>query len=237
MGEVIQDMLPEVTVYGGPMGAGKTTRLANIIGEYLVLRKPFAAYKPAIDIRDEGIVPKGYRAIGLESGVLKCERIDSLDDVDASGLAEAGIEDIFLDEFTMFGYDANREPIPGHYLKVMSRWKAQGIKRVFAAALDMGANCRQFPMWIDAYGNGADMQLITARCQYPVNGHDGPACFRTARNSQIYSISQDKVFRRETLPNLLPQGELSDLAYRAVCIGHLILPQSMTIDFPFSPAH
>lgn len=218
--------MPDITVYAGPMASGKTKALHSLIGEFQSTHHPFAAYKSSLDIRQEGIQPRGVS----RADAYECQAIDSLAAIDVIALVKDKISTILLDEFHMFGYKPNRKPNLDIFLPTMKAWGAAGIKSVYAAGLDLAASGNQFSIFSDAHRFGAHIRLFSARCEYPLS-KDGPTCRREAHNSQIYSLSKGKTYRMESLPDLLPEGSDPDRAYRAVCPRHLILPDSLTIGF------
>jgi len=226
-------VLPEVTVYAGPMGAGKTTRLYGKMGELAHLGIPYEAYRPGVDVRDVVIAPRGYVLSGNATLTPNCTTVESLGDIPIEELVLRGIKTIFLEEWFMFGFDTQRRPISGLYREIMGRWALAGIERVYAAGLDQGASGNQFGLVADARRYGAKVVACTARCEYPVNGERDPKCGRAARNSQIYDVRDDRAFDMETLPDLLPEGLRPNDRYRAVCTEHLLLPTEQTK--PFDP--
>lgn len=223
-------VLPEVTVFAGPMGAGKTTELYATMGRLAHIHRPYAVYEPGIDVRDEAILPKSYT--GKEGAVTRnCTTVSSLDDIPVAALVAAGTHIIMLDEWFMFGYDEHRQPIPGIYLRTMMKWAKQGITRVYAAGLDQAANGHQFDVVVDARRFGAEVVIYTALCEFPINGATGPRCGNIARNSQIYDARDGRTFTMDSLPSLLPEGIRLHDRYRAVCAQHLLLPAEATKPF------
>ena len=226
-------VLPQVTVYAGPMGAGKTTRLYGKMGELTHLGIAYEAYRPGVDVRDVMIAPRGY-AISVNAAFApNCTTVESLGDIPVEELVRRGVRTICLEEWFMFGFDPQRRPIPCLYRTIMGRWAVAGIERVYAAGLDQGASGNQFGLVADARRYGAKVVACTARCEYPVNGTRDPKCGRVARNSQIYDVRDGKAFDMETLPDLLPEGLRPNDRYRAVCPHHLLLPAEQTR--PFDP--
>ncbi len=225
--------LPEVTVFAGPMGAGKTTELYAMMGRLAHMRIPYAAFKPGADVRDQSIVPKSFGG-NAETNGKNCTVVTTLDDIPVETLVGQGIKTIILDEWFMFGFDAARRPIPDLYMRTMARWALQGVERVYAAGLDQAANGHQFGLVLDARRFGAEVVTFTALCEYPVNGPDGPHCSSVARNSQIYDARDERAYTMDSLPSLLPEGARPNDRYRAVCPEHLLLPADETK--PFDPA-
>ena len=223
--------LPEVTVYAGPMGAGKTSELYKIMGALRIRRRPYAAYIPKHDVRERIILPKNYQVTTPVAGEPNCSSVESLNDIPAAELSLQGITTIVLEEFHMFGYRLDRVPLHGLYLATMRRWAESGIQEVYASGLDLAASGNQFELFQDAHRYGADIKLLTANCEYPVNGDDAETCGATARNSQIYQVKDGKTLRMESLPDLLPEGLRLDIGYRAVCKDHLFLPDERTMSF------
>ena len=221
-------VLPEVTVYAGPMGAGKTTRLYGKMGELTHLGIPYEAYRLGMDVRDVVIAPRGYAMSANAALTPNCTTVEALGDIASEELVQRGIKTIFLEEWFMFGFGSQRRPISGLYRDMMGRWALAGIERVYAAGLDQGASGNQFGLVADARRYGAKVVVCTARCEYPVNGERDPKCGRVARNSQIYDGRDNKVFDMETLPDLLPEGLRPNDHYRAVCTQHLLLPAEQT---------
>jgi thymidine kinase len=230
---IMTRVLPEVTVYTGPMGAGKTTRLYGKMGELTHLGIPYEAYRPGVDVRDVMIAPRGYVVSANAALTPNCTTVESLADIPVEELVLRGIRTIFLEEWFMFGFDQQRRPISGLYREIMGQWALAGIERVYAAGLDQGASGNQFGLVVDARRYGAKVVVCTARCEYPVNGECDPKCGRIARNSQIYDVRDNKAFDMETLPDLLPEGLRPHDRYRAVCTEHLLLPAELTK--PFDP--
>jgi len=173
-------VLPEVTVYAGPMGAWKTTRLYGKMGELTHLGIPYEAYRPGVDVRDVVIAPRGYVVSAHAALTPNCTTVASLGDIPIEGLVLRGITTLFLEEWFMFGFDYQRRPISGLYREIMGRWALAGIERVYAAGLDQGASGNQFGLVADARRYGAKVVACTARCEYPVNG-ERDAKIRTCR--------------------------------------------------------
>ncbi|HUC95713.1 MAG TPA: hypothetical protein VMR76_02010 [Candidatus Saccharimonadia bacterium] len=220
------DNFPNVKVYAGPMASGKTRELHSLMGRFEATHRPYAAYKPSLDIRQKGIQPRGVS----ESDAFGCEIVDSLADIDAASLVSNGISTVMLEEFHMFGYSLSREVLSNIFIESIRHWGENGITEVHAAGLDLAASLNPFPIFMDAWRFGADITLMPAYCEYPVlNG--GPTCQAIAHNSQIYSDWLGLAYRPESLEDLLPQGDNPDRKYRAVCMAHLILPSELTIDF------
>jgi thymidine kinase len=71
-------VLPEVTIYTGPMGAGKTTRLYGKMGELTHLGIPYEAYRPGVDVRDVVIAPRGYVVSANVALTPNCTTVESL---------------------------------------------------------------------------------------------------------------------------------------------------------------
>lgn len=132
-------VLPEVTIYAGPMGAGKTTRLYGKMGELTHLGIPYEAYRPGVDVRDVVIAPRGYVLNAHAALTPNCTTVESLADIPVEALARRGIKTICLEEWFMFGFDQQRRPIPGLYRDMMRWWAAVGIERVYAAGLNKPA--------------------------------------------------------------------------------------------------
>lgn len=219
----IERVLPEATFYVGPMGAGKTTRLRGKMGELEHLGKPYAAFRPGVDVRDHTILPKNYANGEDILTEPNCATVDSLDAIPVEELVAEDIRTIMLEETFMFGFDRKREPIPELYLRTMARWAISGVEKVYAAGLDRAANGNEFGLVADARRYGAKIVTLTAKCGYPANGDDSPRCGEAARNSQIFDGRDSLVFDMHSLPDLLPEGEWSHLKYRAVCPLHLLL--------------
>ena len=226
-------VLPEVTVYTGPMGAGKTTRLYGKMGELTHLGIPYEAYRPGVDVRDVVIAPRGYAVSANTALDPNCTTVESLADIPIEELVRRGVKTICLEEWFMFGFDQQRRPISGLYRAIMGRCASAGIERVYAAGLDQAVSGNQFGLLVDARRYGAKVVVCTARCEYPVNGARDHKCGRVARNSQIYDVRDNKAFDMETLPDLLPEGLRPYDRYRAVCTQHLLLPPEQTK--PFDP--
>ena len=222
--------IPNVTIYAGPMASGKTNRLHSLIGEFKATHQPYEAYKPSHDIRDSVIQPRGLS----EGNAHECLVVKSLAEIDADRLVRIGKLTIVLDEFFMFGYDEDRNPIPDVYLDTMLKWGRAGIASVHAAGLDIAASGNTFPIHSDAKRFGADIISLTARCGYPENGNDGPTCRAVARNSQIWSKKLSKPYRPTYLPDLLPEGGDPDMEYIPVCPQHNVLAYSKEVSIDFS---
>ncbi len=224
-------LIPEVTVYAGPMASGKTKELYSLIGEFKATHEGFVVYKPSLDIREKGIQPRGLSSV---DAYRKVEVVESLAEINAAALVCNGIRTILLDEFHMFGYKPNRDPMPDVYIQTMKDWGEAGIEKVHAAGLDIAASGRHFSMYLDAHRYGAKIVLFSAKCEYPnCPNSNEPTCRKDAHNSQIYSRSLDKAYRMESLPDLLPEGDDPDRAYRAVCAGHLLLSKVATVNFEY----
>ena len=228
-------VLLQVTVYAGPMGVGKTTRLYGKMGELTHLGIPYEAYRPRVDVRDVVIAPRGYVVSANAALAPNCTTVEAIGDIPVEELVLCGNRTVYLEEWFMFGFDLQRRPIPGLYREMMGRWAVAGIERVYAAGLDQGASGNQFGLVADARRYGAKVVACTARCEYPVNGERDPKCGRVAvaRNSQIYDERDGKAFDMETLPDLLPERLRPNDRYRAVCSSHLLLPAVQTK--PFDP--
>jgi thymidine kinase len=208
------------------MASGKTKALYSLIGEFQATHHPFAAYKPNLDIRQNGIRPRGMS----ETDAYKCRAINSLADIKVKSLVHRGVRTVLLEEFHMFGYDHNRVPLVNVFLPIMKAWGEAGINLVYAAGLDLAASGNQFSVFSDAHRYGAHIELFSAKCEYPLSNH-GPTCRQEAHNSQIYSRTLGKAYGMDSLPDLLPEGGDPDRLYRAVCTEHLILDDNLTIDF------
>jgi thymidine kinase len=222
----VRSILPDITVFAGPMASGKTKALYSLIGEFQATHHPFAVYKPSLDIRQDGIRPRGVS----DGDAYKCRAIDSLADIKVASLVHRGIRTVLLEEFHMFGYDHNRKPRINIFLPTMKAWGAAGINLVYAAGLDLAASGNQFSIFTDAHSYGSNIELFSAKCEYPLSDN-GPTCRKEAHNSQIYSRSLGKAYRMGSLPDLLPEGGDPDCSYRAVCTEHLLLPSEQTINF------
>ena len=94
-------ILPEVTVYTGPMGAGKTTRLYGKMGELTHLGIPYEAYRPGVDVRDVVIAPRGYGLSANAALTPNCTTVEALGDIPVEELVQRGIKTIFLEEWFM----------------------------------------------------------------------------------------------------------------------------------------
>jgi len=208
------------------MASGKTKALYSLIGEFQATHHPFTAYKPALDVREKGIRPRGVS----EADAYKCRAVGSLADIKVKSLVHRGIRTVLLEELHMFGYDHRRAPKSNIFLPIMKTWGEAGINLVYAAGLDLAASGNQFSMFTDAHRYGAHIELFSAKCEYPLSD-SGPTCRKEAHNSQIYSRSLNKAYRMESLPDLLPEGGDPDRLYRAVCTEHLILDRSQMTDF------
>src|SRR5690242_20051951 len=92
-------VLPEVTVYAGPMGAGKTTRLYGKMGELTHLGVPYEAYRPGVDVRDVVIAPRGYVMSAYAALTPNCTTVASLGAIPVEELVRRGIKTIFLEEW------------------------------------------------------------------------------------------------------------------------------------------
>src|SRR5579859_7433406 len=122
-------VLPEVTVYAGPMGAGKTTRLYGKMGELTHLGILYEAYRPGVDVRDVVIAPRGYVVSANAALTPNCTTVEALGDIPIEKLMLRGIKTIFLEEWFMFGFDQQRRPISGLYREIMVWWALAGIER------------------------------------------------------------------------------------------------------------
>jgi thymidine kinase len=221
--------IPKVTVYAGPMAAGKTNHLHSLIGGFQATHHPYEAFKPSHDIRDSVIQPRGLSEIDAQ----ECVVVRSLAEIDAERLTRIGRFTIVLDEFHMFSYDENRDPIPDVYFNTMLEWGRFGITNVYAAGLDIAASGNTFPIFNEAHRLGAEIVMLTASCASPVNGEKGPTCREVARNSQIWSKKRKIPYRPPSLPDLLPQGGDPDMSYIPVCAKHNLEAYSKEISIDY----
>ncbi len=223
----MSNQVEQVHLYTGPMSSGKTTRLYDKMRELEAIGENYTAFQPRVDVRSKGtILPKTFNGDPEPN----CIIIPSLIDISDDHLQGANV--VAIDEFTLFGFDDDREPIPDYYDESMHHLAKLGVDAVHAAGLNVAANKEMFPLLISAIENGADIEWRTARCMFPANGSASPKCANEARNTQIYSISQEKPYDLSTLPMLLPEGERPDLGYRPVCVGHMAVNgSSELLDF------
>ena len=221
--------IPKVTVYAGPMAAGKTNRLHSLIGGFQATHHPYEAFKPSHDIRDSVIQPRGLS----ENDAHECAVVRSLAEIDAARLVRIGRLTIVLDEFHMFGYNEKHDPIPDAYLNTMLQWGRLGIAEVYAAGLDIAASGNTFPIFNEAHRLGAEIVMLTASCAFPVNGEKGPTCRQVARNSQIWSQKQRMPYRPPSLPDLLPEGGDLDMSYIPVCDKHNVEAYSKEVSVDY----
>jgi hypothetical protein len=217
---------PQFTVFAGPMASGKTTALHNLIGEFEATNTPFAVYKPRLEIRNNGLQPRGIS----ENDARQCEVVDSLNKIDSGALSLKGISRILLEEFMMFGYNNDRSPSDVNFAELLQNWALNEITHVYAAGLDLAASGNTFPLFKQAHEIGAKVVLFESKCEYP-SEDGGPTCRKAARNTQIYSKSEGKAYSRSSLPDLLPEGDDPDRGYRAVCMSHFLLSDKLTIKF------
>lgn len=215
-----------VFLYTGPMSSKKTTELVSKMGELDATQKNYVAFQPRIDVRSKGIIaPKTNNGNPKPN----CTIIPSLMDISDDHLRGANI--VVVDEFTLFGFDDDREPITNYYEDSMRHLAQLGVNEVYGAGLSVAANKEIFPLMKSAIENGANIEWFTARCMFPTNGSASPRCANDARNTQIYSISQEKPYNPATLPMLLPEGERPDLGYRPICVGHMAVNAAELLDF------
>jgi thymidine kinase len=208
------------------MSSGKTYALYGEMKTLEAVGVNYIAFQPSVDVRSRGtITPKTF------SGDLEpnCIIIPSLIDVSDDHLQ--GANAVAIDEFTLFGFDKNGEPIANYYEDSMRHLAELGVKAVYGAGLSVAANGEILPLLKSAIENGVDIEWFTARCMFPANGSSSPKCANDARNTQIYSISQEKPYDPSTLPMLLPEGERPDLGYRPVCVGHKAVNAAGLLDF------
>ena len=217
---------PQFTVFAGPMASGKTTALHNLIGEFEATHTSFEVYKPRLEIRNIGLQPRGIS----DNDARECKVVESLEEIDSDELVANGIGRILLEEFMMFGYTIERKENNLDLAKLLLKWGEDGITHVYAAGLDLAASGNTFPLFKQAHEIGAKVVLFESKCEYP-NGQENPTCRKPARNTQIFSRSLNKAYRRESLPDLLPEGDDPDRGYRAVCMAHFLLQDEFTIDF------
>lgn len=227
----MSELIKDVVIYTGPMSAGKTNALYQEMGRLRALGVKLAAFQPTMDVRGPGLIlPKSYAANGASPK--NCTRIASPLDITQEQIGDATV--VAFDELNFFGFTPDRQPIPGYYRRVIEHLAHLGVKGVRASALNVAANKQVFPMVVDAMGEGADIQILTASCMVPVNGDKAPKCGEAARNTQIFSITQGLPYHPDTLPMLLPEGERPDLGYRPVCVDHLAAAASLDfrVDYP-----
>ena len=207
------------------MKSGKTRSLYAKMGELQHLGVPYAAYKPVTDVRDQGIVPRGYIASGGSAMLPNCEKIGSLSDIPVRELVAKGIRRLFIEEGSMLGYGPDGQPIKNHYIDMMRAWGAAGISHVEIAGIDLAANGHEPALFRDAHRWGARIILHRAGCEAEING-TGVKCAATARATVIISEHDGRMYDPDTLPDVLPEGapELRDLRFLPVCADHLIVP-------------
>jgi len=208
------------------MSSGKTTALVGKMGELDAIQITYAAFQPSIDVRSEGIiVPKTHNGVAKPN----CLKVPSLLDISEEQLR--GAKAIAIDEFTLFGFDDDREPITGYYRDSMRHLAELGVSAVYGAGLNVAANGEMFPLLKSAIENGAKIEVFDASCTFPTDDPNSPVCAKEARTSQIYSKSKKMPYDPSTLPMLLPQGERPDLGYRPVCVGHMAINAAELLDF------
>lgn len=227
----MNELIEDVVIYTGPMSAGKTNALYQEMQRLKALGVNVAAFQPSMDVRGPGIIlPKSYTSNATEATMGgNCTRVASLLDITSEQLGGAQV--IAIDELNFFGFNQDRKPIPHYYNQAIRHLASLGVKGIYASALNVAANRQPFPILMDAWGHGADLQLLTASCMVPVNGANAPRCGKTARNTQIFSIAKGLPYHPDTLPMLLPEGERPDLGYRPVCVDHLVASESAGLDF------
>lgn len=217
---------PEITIFAGPMASGKTTALYNLVGEFNATNIEYQIYKPRLEIRNKALQPRGIP----EESAVPCEIVNSLEEIDTWNLSLNGIHRVLLEEFQMFGYNNDRTENDINLEKIMRIWAENEITHVYGSGLDLAASGNTFQLFRKAHQMGAKILLFESRCEFPLK-ESVSTCRKPARNTQIFSKSADKSYRRESLPDLLPEGDDPDRGYRAVCMSHFLLKEELTIEF------
>jgi thymidine kinase len=224
----MSETVANVVLYTGPMSAGKTTAIHAKMSELDAIDVEYLAIQPSFDVRSVGLIRPKTLASEVLTDKPNCIRIGSLLDIGPEHLK--GRKVLVVDEFTLFGFNANRHPIKDYYADSMRHLASLGVTAVYASGLNVAANRTLFPMLADAIRHGADVVMLTARCMAPAENGQGK-CADVARNTQIYSRRRGLPYHPDTLSTLLPEGERPDLGYRPVCPTHLEVGRVASLNF------
>src|SRR5258708_35494275 len=107
----MERVLPNVTVFAGPMGASKTTRLYGVMGELAQMKIRHKAYRPGHDVRGaaETIAPKGYYIADMTSIPPNSESIESLEAIPIAQLVLQASRPAAPAARLLFGYARQRK--------------------------------------------------------------------------------------------------------------------------------
>lgn len=216
-------------LHAGPMKSRKTTALFEALEDLSDEGVKSAIFKPTTDAGREGLFARGIPKEDL--GRYKCGLADTLGLIPVEQLVRDGITHLFVDEAQMFGF-RNNEIVHSQLREMLAWWGKCGLQGVIMAGLDYAGRGEPFSFYNEVVELGLPVVHHVARCEH-IDEAGSAECGGAAIYTQLYSISQGRPFRHETLPWLLPENTpgLEDLGFRPVCESHFFLDASHMISF------